>query len=139
MLFNLNIDHLIALVKFVIPFLLGSLLFFTIIIAPTVFSTLDAKNSRKIIRNIFPKLYTWSIIFSFISFILVFSIFNINLWSGFSFLILILYIISRQILMPKINSLSDRNEQKRFAQYHSLSVTIFVIQVILLLTVYVNV
>ena len=137
--FNLNIDHLIALVKFVIPFLLGSLLFFTIIIAPTVFSTLDAKNSRKIIRNIFPKLYTWSIIFSFISFILVFSIFNINLWSGFSFLILILYIISRQILMPKINSLSDRNEQKRFAQYHSLSVTIFVIQVILLLTVYVNV
>ena len=139
MLFNLNIDHLIALVKFVIPFLLGSLLFFTIIIAPTVFSTLDAKNSRKIIRNIFPRLYTWSIIFSFISFILVFSIFNINLWSGFSFLILILYIISRQILMPKINSLSDRNEQKRFAQYHSLSVTIFVIQVILLLTVYVNV
>ena len=136
---NLNIEHLIALVKFVIPFLLGSLLFFTIIIAPTVFSTLDAKNSRKIIRNIFPKLYTWSIIFSFISFILVFSIFNINLWSGFSFLILILYIISRQILMPKINSLSDRNEQKRFAQYHSLSVTIFVIQVILLLTVYVNV
>ena len=137
--FNLNIDHLIALVKFVIPFLLGSLLFFTIIIAPTIFSTLDAKNSRKIIRNIFPKLYTWSIIFSFISFILVFSIFNINLWSGFSFLILILYIISRQILMPKINSLSDRNEQKRFAQYHSLSVTIFVIQIILLLTVYVNV
>ncbi|MDC3176157.1 DUF4149 domain-containing protein [Alphaproteobacteria bacterium] len=139
MLFNLNIDYLIALVKFVIPFLLGSLLFFTIIIAPTVFSTLDAKNSRKIIRNIFPKLYTWSIIFSFISFILVFSIFNINLWSSFSFLILILYIISRQILMPKINSLSDRNEQKRFANYHSLSVTIFVIQVILLLTVYVNV
>ena len=139
MLFNLNIDYLIALVKFVIPFLLGSLLFFTIIIAPTVFSTLDAKNSRKIIRNIFPKLYTWSIIFSFISFVLVFSIFNINLWSGFSFLILILYIISRQVLMPKINSLSDRNEQKRFAQYHSLSVTIFVIQVILLLTVYVNV
>ena len=139
MVFNLNIDHLIALVKFVIPFLLGSLLFFTIIIAPTIFSTLDAKNSRKIIRNIFPRLYTWSIIFSFISFILVFSIFNINLWSGFSFLILILYIISRQILMPKINSLSDRNEQKRFAQYHSLSVTIFVIQIILLLTVYVNV
>ena len=139
MVFNLNIDHLIALVKFVIPFLLGSLLFFTIIIAPTIFSTLDAKNSRKIIRNIFPKLYTWSIIFSFISFILVFSIFNINLWSGFSFLILILYIISRQVLMPKINSLSDRNEQKRFAQYHSLSVTIFVIQLILLVTVYVNV
>ena len=137
--FNLNIDHLIALVKFVIPFLLGSLLFFTIIIAPTIFSTLDAKNSRNIIRNIFPKLYTWSIIFSFISFVLVFLIFNINLWSSFSFLILILYIISRQILMPKINSLSDRNEQKRFAQYHSLSVTIFIIQVILLLTVYVNV
>ena len=41
--------------------------------------------------------------------------------------------------MPKINSLSDRNEQKRFAQYHSLSVTIFIIQVILLITVYVNV
>ena len=50
--FNLNIDHLIALVEFVIPFLLGSLLFFTIIIAPTIFSTLDAK-ILEIIRNIF--------------------------------------------------------------------------------------
>ena len=40
---NLNIDHLIALVKFVIPFLLGSLLFFTIIIAPTILALLMQK------------------------------------------------------------------------------------------------
>ena len=137
--FNLNIEHLIALVKFVIPFLLGSLLFFTIVIAPTIFRTLDAKNSRIIIRNIFPKLYTWSIIASFINFILVFSIFNINKWSIFSFLILILYILSRQILMPKINELSDMNEKKSFAQFHSLSVSIFILQIILLLVIYINI
>ncbi len=137
--FNLNIDHLITIVKFVIPFLLGSLLFFTIIIAPTIFSTLDAKNSRSIIRNIFPKLYTWSIILSLINLIVVFSIFSVSLWSSLSFLILILYVISRQILMPKINILSDTNDKRRFRKYHSLSVTIFIIQVILLLIVYINV
>ncbi len=137
--FNLNIDHLITIVKFVIPFLLGSLLFFTIIIAPTIFSTLDAKNSRSIIRNIFPKLYTWSIILSLINLIVVFSIFSVSLWSSLSFLILILYVISRQILMPKINILSDTNDERRFRKYHSLSVTIFIIQVILLLIVYINV
>ncbi len=137
--FNLNIDHLITIVKFVIPFLLGSLLFFTIIIAPTIFSTLDAKNSRSIIRNIFPKLYTWSIILSLINLIVVFSIFSVSLWSSLSFLILILYVISRQILMPKINILSDTNDERRFRKYHSLSVAIFIIQVILLLIVYINV
>jgi len=137
--FNLNIDHLITIVEFVIPFLLGSLLFFTIIIAPTIFSTLDAKNSRSIIRNIFPKLYTWSIILSLINLIVVFSIFSVSLWSSLSFLILILYVISRQILMPKINILSDTNDERRFRKYHSLSVAIFIIQVILLLIVYINV
>ena len=137
--FNLNIDYLTTLVQFVIPFLLGSLLFFTIIIAPTIFRTLDVKNSRIIIRNIFPKLYTWSIIASFINLILVFLIFGINILSIFSFLILILYILSRQVLMPKINKLSDMNEKKSFARFHSLSVAIFILQVVLLLVIYINI
>lgn len=127
---NLNIDYLILISKFIVPFLLGSLLFFSAIIAPTIFKTLDAKNSRIIIRNIFPKLYTWSIITSSLLFFST-LFFSLNL-AILSFIILVFYIIGRQFLMPKINFLSDNNENKKFAFYHSISVTIFIIQILAL-------
>lgn len=127
---NLNIDYLILISKFIVPFLLGSLLFFSAIIAPTIFKTLDAKNSRIIIRNIFPKLYTWSIIIcSLLFFSTLFFSFNLAI---LSFIILLFYIFGRQFLMPKINFLSDNNENKKFAFYHSISVTIFIIQILAL-------
>lgn len=127
---NLNIDYLILISKFIVPFLLGSLLFFSAIIAPTIFKTLDAKNSRIIIRNIFPKLYTWSIIIcSLLFFSTLFFSFNLAI---LSFIILLFYIFGRQFLMPKINFLSDNNENKKFAFYHSVSVTIFIIQILAL-------
>ena len=53
-------DYLLILIKFLIPFLLGGLFFFAILVAPNVFKTLDEKNSRLFLRGIFPTLYFYS-------------------------------------------------------------------------------
>ena len=49
-------------IKFIIAFHLGSLIFFSSIIAPTTFNSLKEVNARKFIRKVFPRLYMWSII-----------------------------------------------------------------------------
>ena len=68
-------EYLLILTKFLIPFLLGGLIFFSALVAPNVFSSLDEKNARVFLRGIFPKLYLYSGIFSlFISLILFLSI-----------------------------------------------------------------
>ena len=66
-------EYLLIFVKFFIPFLLGSLIFFSALVAPNVFKSLDEQNARLFIRSIFPKLYLYSGILSLlISLVLLF-------------------------------------------------------------------
>ena len=138
LMFNaMDNNTLILISKFIIPFLLGSLFFFSAVIAPTIFSTLDQKNSSKIIRRLFPKLYTWSTIFSLLILLLVLG--SAKLLIFLSFVIFLGYIYSSKSLMHKINSISDskfKNKNKLFKKYHSLSVIIFVTQIIFLFFIY---
>ena len=97
------------IVKFTIPFLLGGLIFFSLLIAPTVFISLDEKSARKFLRNLFPKIYLFAGMISF--FISVF-LFLINSFLSFVFIIVTLgYAFSRQFLMPKINEASDKKNE----------------------------
>ena len=77
MLEFLNIE---STLKFLISTLFGSMIFFSVVIAPTVFKILDQKNSRELIRNIFPKLYSWGILFSFAICILQIQTLNISFY-----------------------------------------------------------
>ena len=115
---------------FLTSFLLGSLIFFASIIAPTVFRTLPEKNARFFIRNIFLKLYLWGIVVSFINSFSLIVLSKIAFY--LSVTILLGFLFSRQILMPKINKLSDTKNLKKFQQYHTLSVIIFITQLILM-------
>ena len=58
--------NLIFFANILLSALLGSMIFFSVIVAPNVFITLDSKNSRKFIRSIFPKLYLWGLAISFV-------------------------------------------------------------------------
>ena len=51
---------------FLIPFLIGSLVFFSAVVAPNTFKSLDEKNARLFIRNLFPKLYSYAAVLSLI-------------------------------------------------------------------------
>ena len=46
--------------------ILGIMLFFSFVIAPVVFTTLDDENARKFIRRIFPFYYNVNLVISFI-------------------------------------------------------------------------
>ncbi|MAI76380.1 MAG: hypothetical protein CBC25_04110 [Pelagibacteraceae bacterium TMED65] len=126
-------------IKFLLPFLIGSLIFFSAIIAPNTFLVLDDKNARKFIRSIFPKLYLWSLV---ICLILTFMMFFNNKFYGFVLLIVSFgFFFSRQYLTKWINNVSDLKnkkeiDEKRFKKLHKLSVFIFLSQIVCMLTVF---
>ena len=136
----MEVFHNIAinLANFFLPFLVGSLIFFSIVVAPTTFSSLDQSNSKKFIRTIFPKLYMWSFI---ISLALAVIIITINIFLGvILFLVSFGFLFARQFLTNWINKISDvkkknRQQINKFNLLHTLSVTIFIIQIILLIIV----
>jgi len=127
-------------VLFLIPFLLGSLIFFSIIVAPNTFSSLDKANARKFIRSIFPKIYLWGIIVSLIIFIIL-IVLKDYFYALLFFLIFLGYFYSRNFLIKKINRASDRKTKKsenEFRFLHKLSVSIFGLQIIIMIFVYFN-
>ena len=118
---------------FLSSFLLGSLIFFSAIIAPNVFKTLPEKNARSFIRSMFPKLYLWGMVISLINSVSL--IFLSQNAFYISIIIFLGFLFSREILTPKINALSDAKNQKKFQQYHTLSVIIFIIQLVLIFSI----
>ena len=128
-------EYLLNLTKFLIPLLLGGLIFFSALVAPSVFTSLDEKNARVFLRSIFPKLYLFAGIFSlFISLILFF----INNFLSFIFFIITIgYFYSRQFLMIKINEASDQKNQKEFKKLHRFSVLIFIVQILLMFLIFI--
>ena len=129
------------LIKFIIAFHLGSLIFFSSIIAPTTFTSLKEVDARKFVRKVFPRLYMWSIITNSFIFISIFYLFDLSFLHLLSGLVLVGYIYSRQVLMPKINEVSDQGKKSfnRFKTLHSISVLIFISQKFILAFIYIKI
>ena len=115
--------------------ILGIMLFFSFVIAPVVFTTLDENNARKFIRRIFPFYYNVNLGISFIvliTFILLSKI-------GFDFYLILaialLFATSNYLLMPLINKYRDEKQEKKFKYSHFLSVLINFVQMICLVFV----
>ena len=115
--------------------ILGIMLFFSFVIAPVVFTTLDENNARKFIRRIFPFYYNVNLGISFIvliTFILLSKI-------GFDFYLILaitlLFAISNYLLMPLINKYRDAKQDKKFKYSHFISVLINFIQMICLVII----
>ena len=135
-------DTSIIIINFLIPFLIGSLIFFSAVIAPTIFLILDQQNARRFIRSIFPKLYMWSF---FISLAVAFlCLLNNKFYSMIMFFISFGFLFSRQYLVKWINAVSDikiknKKQKKRFKILHGLSVIILISQItgLLILNLYI--
>ena len=127
-------EYLFIIIKFFIPFLLGGLIFFSALVAPSVFQNLDEKNARLFLRGIFPKLYLYS---GTLSIIISSILFFINYHLSFIFFIITIgYFYSRQFLMIRINEASDQKNQKEFKKLHRFSVLIFITQIILMILIF---
>ena len=119
---------ILNLSNFLVSGILAIMLFFSFTIAPIIFKSLDEKNARSFIRNIFPYYYSVNLILS----VLVVICFIILNYYGLNFYLIssaaILFAFSQFILMPMINKFRDNNETKKFNYSHAISVVINIIQ-----------
>lgn len=135
-----QITNFSILIKdFLIPILIGSKIFFSLIVAPNTFQSLNEQNARKFIRSIFPKLYLWCLA---VSLIITFSLLSLNIFHSFVFFLIATgYFYSREFLMIKINKVSDIIKKKdihkkQFSNLHNFSVLIFVTQLIAMVVIF---
>ena len=117
------------------PIILGIMLFFSFVVAPVVFTTLDEENARKFIRRIFPYYYKVNLGISLL--ILLILLFKNNFEIKFYLILVvaILFAISNYLLMPMINKFRDENQDKKFKYSHSISVIFNFIQILILLVI----
>ena len=112
--------------------ILGIMLFFSFVIAPVVFTTLDEDNARKFIRRIFPFYYNVNLGISFIVLLTFLFLSKLGIDFYLILLITILFATSNYLLMPLINKYRDEKEDKKFKYSHFISVLINFIQMICL-------
>ena len=112
--------------------ILSIMLFFSFVIAPVVFTTLDEDNARKFIRKIFPFYYNVNLGLSFI--VLLIFVFLSKLGIEFYLILAIcaLFATSNYLLMPLINKYRDEKQDKKFKYSHFISVAINFMQMIFL-------
>ena len=120
---------------FLTTVVLGIMLFFSFVVAPITFKSLNEENARIFIRKIFPYYYNVNLIICLLAtlcFILI-STYSLNFYLILS--TTILFGISSFILMPLINKFRDNNEDKKFKYLHLMSVIINFIQIIFLILI----
>ena len=117
---------------YLVAMILGIMLFFSFIVAPVVFTTLNEENARKFIRKIFPYYYNVNLGISFIVLLIFLILGDFKIDFYLILLITILFAFSNYILMPLINKYRDEKIDKKFKYSHSLSVVINFVQMICL-------
>jgi len=113
---------------------IGVIVFFSAIIAPTVFKTLDEKSAGVFLRAFFPKYYLFAIIIGLtaLALIMIFKIEMSNILYMAIVSMTILSIISR-FMIPIINNARDMGEKgkQKFNRLHALSVSLNVITLVI--------
>ena len=113
---------------------IGVIVFFSAIIAPTVFKTLDEKSAGVFLRAFFPKYYLFAIVIGLaaLALIMIFDIKVSNILYIAIVSMTILSIISR-FMIPMINNARDMGEKgkEKFNRLHMLSVSLNVITLVI--------
>ena len=117
---------------YLIAMILGIMLFFSFVIAPVVFTTLDEDNARKFIRRIFPFYYNVNLTISFVILLIFLFLSKLGVDFYLILLITILFAISNYLLIPLINKYRDEKQDKKFKYSHFISVVINFVQMICL-------
>ena len=115
--------------------ILGTMVFFSFVVAPVTFTTLNEENARKFIRKIFPYYYLFNLTISILTILSFIFIKKFSIDFYLISLIAILFVISNFVLMPLINKYRDTNQDKKFKYSHFFSVAINFVQMILLVLI----
>ena len=120
---------------YLISIVLGVMLFFSFVVAPVTFTSLNEDNARIFIRKIFPYYYSVNLIISLLILLIFIILKKFSIDFYFILIISILFALSNFLLMPLINRYRDNKEDKKFKYTHFISVIINFIQMILLVIV----
>ena len=118
------------LIQNLIAISLGTMIFFSFIVAPIIFKVLDAVNAGKFVRKIFPFYYMINLII--LSLVVIIFIYNsqINIDFYLVLILTLLFAFLLFILMPMINKFKDNHEDKKFDFSHKLSVVLNFVQMV---------
>tara|TARA_B100001057_G_C22099454_1_gene662640 strand:- start:27 stop:416 length:390 start_codon:yes stop_codon:yes gene_type:complete len=115
--------------------ILGIMFFFSFVVAPVTFTTLNEENSRKFIRKIFPYYYNVNLGISILVTLIFVFIGTFHLEFFLILLVAILFALSNYVLMPLINNYRDNNQDKKFKLSHFISVVINFLQMVFLIII----
>ena len=108
----------------------GTIIFFSAVVAPTVFKSLGEREAGVFLRAFFPKYYIFGIVLGVISIIyLLFSPVHSHLL--YSIIAMTVLTILGRMSIPIINKARDTNNEQAFKRYHLISVMMNVITLII--------
>jgi hypothetical protein len=118
---------------------LGVMLFFSACVAPLVFLRLEASVAGRFIRALFPLYYAAGIVGSGLAAMLCAG--EAPVAAALAFATCLGFVVARQVLIPAIDaardaSMADPAAARRFARLHRSSVSINMLQVLLLLAAF---
>lgn len=134
---------MLSLATLISSLLLGSMIFFAGIVAPSAFQSLDDEDALKYTRHLFPKYYLWGIFLSVLAtgLAVIARSYTCILLS----IILLGFLYGRQILLPKITAAKDQwlasdsaQDKSHYKSLHKRSVIINATQIILLIIIVVT-
>ena len=108
----------------------GTIIFFSAVVAPTIFKSLDEKDAGVFLRAFFPKYYIFGIVLGVISIIyLLFSPVHSHLL--YSIIAMTVLTILGRMSIPIINKARDTNNEQAFKRYHLISVMMNVLTLVI--------
>ena len=128
------------ILNFLISLLIGSMIFFTAVVSPSVFASLSSNASSKFLRLVFPRMFLFGIIITSLCFLLSILL-NNNLVSILLAIITLSFFLNRNYLTPRINKYRDEELEVNqravtlFKRMHLLSVLLFVLNFVLLISI----
>ena len=111
---------------------LGIIIFFSIILAPTVFKVLSKEFASKYLRAFFPKFYLFLFGVSGLAALLS----NETITTGMLAVTSVMFLLSRWPLTTAINNASDEKNTKKFKLLHGFSVSIIMLQIVIMFSLF---
>ena len=108
----------------------GTIIFFSAVVAPTVFKSLGEKEAGIFLRAFFPKYYVFGIVLGVIS--IIYLSFNpIHSHLMYSVIAMTALTILGRVSIPIINNARDSGNETSFKRYHLISVMMNVLTLII--------
>ena len=113
----------------------GFMIFFMVVVSPTIFNVLDEINSGAFLRQLFPRMFLYGLIAMLLAFLTTLNS-QLNIYWIISAISSILFAINLYLITPKINyyrddaKLGNSLSEKKFKEFHLFSVALFILQLL---------